>query len=307
MGPARLLLLACMLAACVTSLRAGVAAAAGDRMWSLYAAAGIEIDDNVSVPQIDRASEQSDVAGVFDLGGALRLVEGPSYEAELAYDFSQSLYADLSDANLQLHMLSLGGSRDLGPVSAGLDYRFTGSTLGGDRFLLGHELFPNLAFAPVDRAYVIVGYDFQSKDFALESARDALVHALAIRAYVMLGERLRALSFSYRVQTEDASGREFDWDGQALGGRLWTRLAPGGFRIDVDVGYRFEWRDYESATSAVGGARRDRRHRLDLGIERRLVDPLLVRLAYEYFRSDSNLPEADYDNHILGLRIGFEL
>jgi hypothetical protein len=237
----------------------------------------------------------------------LRLLEGPRHETDLSYDFSQSLYADLSDANLQLHMLSLTGSRDFGPVSAGLDYRFTGSTLGGERFLLGHELFPNLAFSPVDRAYVIVGYDFQSKDFARESARDALAHSLVLRAYAMLGERLRMLSLLYRVQTEDASGREFDWDGQALGGRLWTRLAPGGFAMDVDIGYRFEWRDYESPTSAVGEARRDRRHRVELGIERRLIDPLMVRLAYEYFRSDSNLSEADYDNHILGLRVGFEL
>jgi tetratricopeptide (TPR) repeat protein len=274
------------------------------KRWSLSGRMGMEADDNVSVPELDASSGKADVAGVFDAGIGFRFLEGPGYEAEGSYDFYQSVYTDISGADLQSHTLALSGLRELGPFDAGLDYRFTLSRLGGDGFLDVHEVFPSFGFSPRSPWHLTVGYDFQAKDFRIDDARDADQHALAVRSFFLLGDASTSLALIYRLEGEDANAAEFDYRGQVAGARFETAMAPFDFDLELELGYRFAFRDYANATPSIGERREDRRHRFDIAVDRKLTELLTARLAYQYFRSSSNLPEADYDNNLLNLGLG---
>jgi tetratricopeptide (TPR) repeat protein len=276
------------------------------RRWSLYGLMGLEVDDNVSVPELDASSGDADVAGVFEAGGSFRFLEHRGLEAEVGYDFYQSVYAEVTEANLQSHTFSLAGARELGSVDANLDYRFSASWLGGDGFLNVHQVYPSFGYAPLSRWYATAGYDFRDKDFRIDGGRDATQHAGVFRNFFLLGEG-QTLDLLYRIEDENARASEFDYLGQVVGVRLVTPVAPFGFALDLELGYRFDYRDYSNQTPSIGERREDKRHFADFVVERRLTDLLVARLTYQHFTSDSNLPSADYTSNIVNLVLGFEI
>ncbi len=275
------------------------------RRWSVYGVAGIEFDDNVSVPELDANSDESDVAGFFEAGGRVRILDGSGYELETSYDFYQSLYAEITEANLQSHALTLAGSKAFGPVDTNLDYGFAFSWLGGDGFLNVHRVSPSLGWLPTSRWYMTAGYDFRDKDFRIDGDRDAMQHVAVLRNLVMFGEK-RTLDLLYQFEYEDARAAEFDYLGQTAGFRLATEVAPFGFALDLELGYRYAYRDYQSDTPSIGEQREDQRHFADVAIERRIYELFTARLSYQHLTSISNLDSADYSSNIVNLGVGFE-
>jgi len=275
------------------------------RRWSIYGAMGAEFDDNVSVPELDASSGEPDVAGFFEAGGRLRILDGPDYELETGYDFYQSLFSKITEANLQSHAASLAASKSFGPVDTLLDYDFAASWLAGEPFLNTHRASPSLGWSPVRRWYMTVGYDFRHKDFRIDSDRDAVQHAAVLRNLVLFGEGHR-IDLSYHFENEDAQAAEFDYLGQVAGFRFATSVAPFGFALDLELGYRFAYRDYQNETPSIGERRLDQRHFADFVIERKIYEMLSARFTYQHLSSVSNLPEADYSSNIVNLGLGFE-
>lgn len=294
-------------AAHARTLRRGLRAdREAQRRWSLRGALGIEFDDNVSVAELDASSGHSDVAGVFEAGGSYAFLRGPGYEARASYDFFQNLHADVSEADLQSHLVSLTGTRELGPVDLGLDYRFGASLLDGDGFLHVHQLLPSIGISPTDRLYASVGYDFRSLDFRSDGDRDAAQHAAVVRTVLLLGEGGASLALSYRLEDEDAEAPEFDYLGHEGGIRLAWPIAPFGFGLGLELGYHYAYRDYRHPTPSIGEKRDDQRHLADASLERRLGELLVARLAYRHLESLSDLPEADYASDVVDLSLRFE-
>jgi tetratricopeptide (TPR) repeat protein len=275
------------------------------RRWSVYGFTGIEFDDNVSVPELDASSDESDVAGFFEAGGRVRILDGSDYDLESSYDFYQSIYAEITEANLQSHALTLAGSKSFGPVDTNLDYNFAASWLGGDGFLNVHRVSPSLGWLPASRWYMTAGYDFRDKDFRIDSDRDAMQHVAVLRNLVLFGEK-RTLDLLYQFEYEDARAAEFDYLGQTAGFRLATEVAPFGLSLDLEFGYRFAYRDYQDDTPSIGEQREDQRHFADVVIERRIYKLLTARLTYQHVTSISNLASADYSSNIVNLGVGFE-
>jgi Tfp pilus assembly protein PilF len=272
--------------------------------WSLYGSVGAEYDDDVTRSELDVTSGESDMALVVELGGAYALIDRSLWQLEVGYDFYQSLYTEEDDFDLQSHSLSLDGSRELGPVTAGLGYRLVFSTLDGDDFLEIQALRPSLGMLMLPSWYVDMSLELQDRDFD-ESARDSDRTRLGITNYVFVQNRGR-LAFGYHMLDEDAEGPEFDYDGYELSLGLKAFLSISDRELELDMVFEYLDRDYDNITPSIGRKRDDRRKTLRIGVARRLGKVGEVRLDWERTDADSNLPSADYRQNVIRLSVGVD-
>jgi hypothetical protein len=277
------------------------------RPWRVSAFAGLLYDDNVLVTEADRVSDETDAAGVFELSGGYRLVDRELWQLEAGYDFYQSAYLDESDFNFQVHSASLRGSRAAGAFDATLGYRYTLSTLGGDRFLDIHELRPALELAPSMRWYVILGPALRLKEFDEEPDRDAFQASFGAENFFFFRQNRAWVQLGFALEHENADASRYDHDGIALRTGLHLPFRMFAAEHELDVVYRLRVRDYEGVTPSIARERDDRIHTARVRVSRRLSRSSEVRLEYEYENSDSNLPSADYRQNNILLSIGFEL
>jgi tetratricopeptide (TPR) repeat protein len=290
----------------LTAMRSGEGRRGGGKPWSVSARMGMSIEDNVTVPEVDVSSGEADVAGLFELGGSYRFVDTGPWQAEVAYDFYQSLYADLSSADLQSHSVSLEGTRNFDASDANLAWRFNTSKLDGDDFVDTHTVNPWLGHAFAESFYATAGYEYWDKDFDFDDRRDAGQHALALHGYYFVGDSRTTLSAGYRLEDEDADGAEYDYLGHGASVRFATDVPIFGVVFDVDLAYRLELRDYANVTPSIGTERDDDRHRIRFGIEKPLLEYATARFEYRHLTSSSNLPEADYDENTVEMTLGVE-
>jgi tetratricopeptide (TPR) repeat protein len=274
------------------------------RRWSLAGSIGFQYDDNVSQEEVDATTGSDDVLGTFEFSPAFRLVDNDRGVVEVGYDMFRNIHDSSDGFDLESHGVYLDASTELGPVDAGIAYRFDHSRLGGDRFLEIHGLRPSLGFTVGSRAYVDVGYQVQKRDFAADR-RDAEHHDGGFDAYVFFGNAQGYVTAGYRVTGEDADGSEFDFLGHSarVGVRTPLPLLDGAF-----AGLRYEYtiRDYDEVTPSIGSRRDDRRHTVRLGLEKRIRNGMIAKLDYEFAESNSNLPSVDYTQNTVGMSLDFD-
>jgi len=274
--------------------------------FSLSGRVGLEVDSNVSVPELDASSGKSDVAGVFELGGSYRFLHAPNYEAEIGYDFYQSVYSDVTEANLRSHTFGIDGTRDVHGADVGGSYRFTHSQLGGDDFLNLHNLLPSVGFSVLPNWYAIVGYNYLHKNFDRDNDRDGDQHALALDNFWFVCDGRASIALGYRLQKENTHGAQYDFFGNLVSARFKTPLSIKSFDFDAMLFFQYQSRDYDHVTPSIGKKRDDNRYNAALGLGKDINQYVRAQIDYQYFNSDSNLPEADYDEHIVTMTIGVE-
>jgi tetratricopeptide (TPR) repeat protein len=272
------------------------------RRLRLATRVGIEFDDNVTVPEIDASSGEGDAAFVADLAGSYRFLDTERASFEAGYDFEQSLHFELSDADLRSHGLWVDGAHALGAVEAGLGYRFSTSSLGGDGFLNLHEVRPRLdaTVRPGWTAELAVGY--LHKNFLESSYRDRDAHHVSagVENFFLLADRKIRMNAGLRFEAEDARGAEFDHLGFSLGGGLHVPFEWRG-EWALDLAWRLRLRDYSNQTPSIGEARLDLDHGVGVALVRRITRHVEARLDYRFTGADSNLPAADYLDNTAGL------
>jgi hypothetical protein len=272
--------------------------------WSVEASAGLEYDDNLSVPELDVSSGQSDMAAVFDLSVGYKVPGLSDYEVEAGYDFYQSLYQDYSEFNLQNHSLHVSGSRGFNDLDVGMAYRFTYSRLDDEDFLQIHHLQPNLGYSVQPNWYLTLAYSFQDKDFADFSRRDGDQHALLLDNYVVFNGNKSYARFGYRYEDEDTDGAEFDYTGHYLNLGLSTPWKLSSQHGKLELGYQYYTRDYSNITPSIGKKRDDDRHTFNIKGILDLPSNFFASLSYEHIDASSNLPSADFDENIVTLSAG---
>jgi tetratricopeptide (TPR) repeat protein len=276
--------------------------------WHVSGSLGLEASDNVAVPELDANSGASDVAGIVEFGGGYRFLDEPGYQAEVSYDFYQSLYEDFDSADLQAHSLGLEGRRSFEAIDLDVEWRFDASSRDGDRVVDVHTLAPTLGYSWGPRAYTSLGYRFLDKNFAAgaQAERDALTHVASIEHFVFLGEGESNVSVGYSFEREATVSSIFDYNGHAAGARYKSFFELFGQEFEAELGYRFQVRSYESGLSAGTDPRRDDRHNFVMAVEKTFADIATLRLAYDHFHSNSNLETADYSENTFGMSIGSE-
>lgn len=295
-------------AALVMALCAG-GAAAQEKRWKVSGSLGVEYDDNVSTDETDSRSGQSDKALLIDLGAAYKPEFGAAYGLEIGYDFSQSLHEDLDRFDLQTHSVSASVEREVAPWDLGFIYLYSRSLLDGDDFLGIHSLTPSVGRAVNEQWYVSLRYGLQVKDFkqGVNDPRDAVNNGLTFDNFIFFDQARSYVSLGYRIEGEDADGRQFDYLGHFFHARAKLRLpidALQKWNPVARLGLEFWTKDYDNVTPSIGAKRDDDRTTISAALQLDLTDHVNSELAVENIEASSNLPSADFDETIVTFRIG---
>jgi hypothetical protein len=276
------------------------------KRWWLTATAGAEYEDNLTVEEEEKFTDEEDIAAVIELEAGYKFPVPTPFEAEVSYDFYQSLFADLSEYNLHSHTLGLSGSAELGKWDLGLDYYFTYMLLGGDPFWQTHRVIPSAGFMPWSNLYARVSYILWAKDFLEKEnePRDGVNHSVGVDVFLFFMDYRAYVRATYRLDGEDTSGDEFDYLGQILGFAL---KLPLPFETTFYCSYKYHFRDYGDITPSIGTEREDHRHALEFALKKTLFDGFELKVNYQYNNNDSNLPSADYHENIVFVGASYSL
>ena len=302
----------CTLAATSAALIAAAPAMAADgktnKSWGFKSTLGFQYDDNVNTQPTDSQSGKADRALLFDVGAQYMAVKHDNLALEISYDFSQSIYDDLTEFNFQSHGLSAFAETTLSGFDVNALYGYTRAFLGGQDFLGLHIFQPTVGHLVTPGWYVSGSYSYQNKDFIDADSRDANLHAGEISSFLFFNNNKTLLKMGYRLEHENASGAQFDYLGNYLKAGLKTPAPlplvakPATFKLD----YQFYIKDYSKITSEIGDERLDKRHTVTAALEIPLLDRLRMDLKAEYIRAKSNLSSSDFAERIYTMAFRLE-
>lgn len=265
--------------------------------FDLRAAAGVRYDSNINVEEADIDVGAEDIAAVFDLAASYEIEAGPG-TLEVGYDFGQRLYDEFDQFDLQSHRLSAGAQTRISGARLGVDYSYTMMRLGGDPFLNMHLVSPSAAGFVAPKTYARGYYRYLSKRFDTSDERDAERHSGGVKVYRFFMQNDAFVSLGARYDAEDAVGPEYDFKGFLLDASIQLPL-PGVDEGEIQFGYDYRERDYDSVTPSIGEARTENRSRFEAAVEVPLVRGLALETEYQYTDRNSNLPSADYNEHLI--------
>ncbi len=295
------------LALALLPVPSGAARAADDGgriKWEFEASSGLEYDSNISVIQLDTNTANDDFAGLIDASLSLTAPLGEGTELRAGYDFSQSLHFDFTNFDIQSHRASAGVGHDFGPVTFDLDYNFAHASLGRKGFLDLNRITPSLSGFLGRSVFVRLAYDYTDKNFLNRTARDATTNAVGLSVYYFLDGTRSYFTTAYRYKDENATAAEFDYRGHELRLRYTRKFPFGAEEGRVRIGGRYEKRNYRSVTPSIGAVRDDDRLRIETSLELPLTRHLFTEFEYEFDDFSSNLPSADFKQHLLSARLG---
>lgn len=267
------------------------------------ASAGYSHDSNVTAESIDLSSNQSDDAATFRARLGFRLDLADRTPLSVRYSFEQTSYADLSEFDLQTHLVSAQLAHRFNAIETGVAYRYASSSLGGAAFLVMQQVEPFISYRTGD-VLLRASYTYKDKSFDGRPNRDARVDAAGIDAYYFFHGADSYLLLSYDYESEDAQVDYIDREVEGLKARIAWRLPLGARDGKFSLGARYERRDYDGLYPLLGAPREDERTRLDVQLEFPLSDHVFLATEYEHTNSSSNVAAADYGEQVASLRIG---
>jgi hypothetical protein len=277
----------------------------GSRPFSFEAAAGLEYDSNVDVIDLETQTALGDFAGIFDFTAEYETKVGRRGELGFGYEFEEELRFDLTDFSSQMHVGTIDYSRKIGDLTIGAGYRLSHYRLGGDGFLRINRIRPFAAIRAFSgKAMFRASYFFKDKRFIERPDRSSEVHAVGADVFYYLNGRKTYLIAGYRFETEDAAAPQFDFDSHHVSLRFLQRIPLNRRSVRLQIGWRYEDRDYKSVTPSIGIVRDDSRNRVNASLEAPLGERFFAEAEFQRDFFDSNLPAADFDQSVTSLRLG---
>ncbi len=271
--------------------------------FSVQLRVGAEYDSNVAVEDIDTNSGQDDVKFRFSGDLSYETSIAPDAELEIGYRFSQSLHEEFDEFDVQTHQASVELSQDYDTVGVDVGARYIHARLGGDSFIDLARLSAAVQGYVSEDLLVRGSYAFTDKDFAGRQDRDAKALRFTLTGYLFVDGRKTYLIGSSGLRIEEARDPQFDFTGMRFRLELVHRLGPRNRRSRLAVGARYEARDYSSITPSISAERSDDRFRFYGRLRVPVNSWLSVEPRYEFSSYDSNLPSADYEQHIAALTL----
>lgn len=204
------------------------------------------------------------------------------------------------------HNLGAGLEVDINGLTLGLSYTYIATMLDGDRFLDMQVLSPSVSTFVTDMIYVRAAYLRYRKDFDVLGARDADTDVGNLSAFFFFDQYRSFWNLSLSFEKEDATLAQYDFDGFEGSASLNYAMEGFGRSNILRLGISYRDRDYDSITPLIGTARQDEKVSLDAALTIPLSEVAQVQGSYTYADRTSNLPVADYQEHVVQLLLGFE-
>jgi len=272
-----------------------------EKAWKIGASAGIEYDDNLTRIEQDILSGESDHAYIFEVNGSYRFLDTQDFELEASYDFYQSLYDDRSDFDFQSHGFNLGAAHEAENIDFGADFNYTTTSLGEIDFLDIFMLIPRMGIVLSPILYTDISYMFQDKNFQTDNRRDASNHSIGLTQFLFFMDSRAYFSGTYRLESEDAEGEEFDYLGHLLKAAI---KIHGPLDTVFKASYQYKLKDYDNITPSIGEERKDTKNTIKVALSKSLYEYFNLKLSYEHIASESNLATVDFNENILSFLLG---
>lgn len=256
--------------------------------------AGIEYDSSLAVEELDRASEESDVAlltqaklnGQWQASKTVMLKGGYNY---LGRNFQDS---DSFDTVIQ--QIFLDASYDAGPVTLGASHYFADAELD-NRDLLSFNLTSVYLSKLIDRhIFLRLALDRKDKEFDSKPERDASGDSVSGDLYVFFNEAKSYVAFGLNSENEDSQSAELDFQGAGFKARLANKFEAFGKDNKLSLSYRYQNRDYDHVDPMIGEKREDERHTTELSWEVWFNEKVAMISTLLRGNYASNLDSADY-------------
>ncbi|HKU53184.1 MAG TPA: hypothetical protein VJQ25_11990, partial [Nitrospira sp.] len=235
--------------------------------------------------------------------------------------FYQSFHQQLTAFDIQDHAPSVFVQRQLGMVTARLQYAFDYVRVGQDPFLFTHAIQPIITIAESNRLFTQIQVRYQNKNFQDDrfignSFRDGTNWLAGVTQYVYFADGAGHVRMGYTFDTDRTGGgspsfatpgvqSHADWAYKAH--RLSVGLSlPEFWTIRSTFAFDYYRLDYDnpSSFSFTGTTtRRDSIMFVTASIGRRLTDWLSMSADYNYTRDQSNLQVFDYNRSVFSLTL----
>ncbi|MAI90619.1 outer membrane beta-barrel protein [Ponticaulis sp.] len=271
--------------------------------FSGEASIGASYDSDVGIADLDQSTGEGDYALLLGLEGNAEFKPTSRLTLRAGYELADTQYQDYDEFSLQTHRGSLEAAFDFDVVEAGLLYNYVHARLDGDGYLDYHLASPYVTRLIGDTLFLRGALEFTDKDFLNDDLRDAEGQGLRGDAYYFIGGTDRYVSLTAKLEEEDAMSDAFDFSGGELNANYSHRSQIMDRDTRFQIGAGWETRDYDGITPAISETREDDIISADAGFEFELAGPLLLDLDYSYRDRQSNLPSADYDEHVGEIRL----
>ena len=270
--------------------------------YSVEVGMGAEYDSNVSVDEVDRASNQGDYAMTLDLGLEAQKELSSRIEVAATYVFSQVLYRDFSQVDRQTHILGTDLALDLDRVDTGVSFYYINSRLDNNKFLELYRVSPSVSGFLAKKWFARGAYVYSKKTIANRSGRDANTNSGELDLYYFRRGLRSYFNLGYRYKDENADADRLDYTSNSVKLRYIHRLEIFSRMAKLEFAWRYEDRNYSSITPTIGEDRDDQRHRWRADFEIPIIGRSAMQIYYGYANYDSNYSPADYTQNLGGAR-----
>ncbi|MDA9848263.1 hypothetical protein N9C27_05245 [Luminiphilus sp.] len=261
---------------------------------------GYEYDSNVSVDELDRSSSVGDGGVLFAADISVDHDFTDKTSASASYGYSRIDYQDFEFLNRETHMLGGNLSSKWEDVTTSINYFYINARLDGNDFLTYHRVSPSLSGFVSKRWFLRGAYVFGDKTIANRPGRDAQNHGTELDAYYFWRGLRRYINLGYVYRQEESQAARFKYKAHQVKLRMVQRFEVFSKLSTLELGLRYEDRNYDEETPSIGERRRDERLRATIEFDVPLTDRINWRVYGGYSDYLSNLPSADYDQSIVG-------
>ncbi len=301
----------------------------GAKQWDLSLSASGQYDTNVVLLPLGvqppggttGISQRDDFRTTIYARGEYRPIQTSLWTAGVAYGLYQSFHQQLTAFDIQDHAPSVFVQRQLGMVTARLQYAFDYVRVGQDPFLFTHAVQPIITIAESNSLFTQIQIRYQNKNFQDDrfignSFRDGTNWLAGLTQYVYFADGTGHVRMGYTFDTDRTGGgspsvatpgvqSHADWAYMAH--RLSVGLSlPEFWTIRSTFAFDYYHLDYDNPNSFSSNGmikRRDNIMFITASIGRRLTDWLSMSADYNYTRDQSNLQVFDYNRNVFSLTL----
>ena len=270
--------------------------------------AGAQQDSNLTVSEIDKKSNQSDLATLLNAkADAKWKAADEKLSISGSYAYSSKTYQQYDDFDLAIHQLSADANYNFTAFTAGANYFYADANLGGNDFLNLSQTSLYISKLFNDRIYLRGASNFQNKEFSKLSSRNADNKGVSGDAFIFFNQGKTFVSVGIATENENAKAHEFDYKGKSIKARVSNKFLLWRKENKLQTGIRLVDRDYSGITAEINKKRSDKSYVADIEWEVGLSKNISIATKVERGNYNSNLPSADYSdtNTSLLLKIRF--
>jgi len=273
----------------------------------LNASAGYQYDSNVNIATTDTNTGETDTALLLNLGldGAIPLSDKLSLG--LGYGYMSTTYATFSSFDLAIHHLRAALTYEVAGFDSALSFDRFAARVDGGQFLDIRQASPSLGRLIGQKLYLRGSFTRAEKDFAGNSDRDAFNDAIRGDAYILIDGMERYVALAYRIASEDAKAREFDYEGREAKITYAHQLEARSMTLDWKTYLQVENRNYAGAPDPDTAPRHDDRFRAGMSAAIPLSERIALKGEFEYGENDSNLAAANFDEVVYSISVAVDL